>query len=523
MHGNSLLYTDIRLSNRTTYCQFDKSTVGPIVDDHGVEQGGVSSSDHYKIYNNELLTTAQESRLGVSLGGSLILSAVGQADDTVLLSNDISKLNHILKLVLNYCKKFNVELSSSKTKLLMIPAPRSNDFTPYNPISIDGEEIPFVDEAEHVGVVRAVSGNLPNILQRLSCFKKSLGSLIACGLARGSRSNPSASLRILSTYATPILLSGLPTLVLSSTEISSIDQQFKRTLQNILKLSVNSPLALVYFLAGSLPLTAILHMRQLSLFSRISRLPADPLNIHARRMLLTSSHSDKSWFVNIRNLCLLYNLPHPLHVLDNPPSKKSFARLLKSRVCDYWEIKLRQTAAPLLDRSLRYFKPQFMSLFHPHVLLSSAGKNTYEVSKARIQLKFLAGQYPCGEVTRHWTPDNSGGLCTYPPCFIIGSVESREHVLLQCPAYSGVRIRLLNLCHRVKSPVSHSIIVTHLLQGPTAIQMQFLLDCSVIPGVIVASQNHGDEVLKDLFHLGRTWCFSIHRERLKRLRLWNSD
>ena len=523
MHGNSLLYTDSRLSNRTTYCQFDKSTVGPIVDDHGVEQGGVSSSDFYKVYNNELLTTAQESKLGASLGGSLVISAVGQADDTVLVSNDIFKLQHILHLVLGYCKKFNVKLSSSKTKLLMIPAPRSDGFTPYNPINIDGEDIPFVDEAEHVGVLRAVSGNVPNTLQRISAFKKSLGPLIACGLARGSRSNPAASLRILSIYATPVLLSGLPSLVLSSNEISSIDQQYKRTLQNILKLSVNSPPALVYFIAGSLPLTAILHMRQLSLFAMVSRLPTDPLNIHARNTLLTSSPSEKSWFVIVRNLCLLYDLPHPLHVLDNPLPKKSFAKLLKSRVCDYWEVRLRQSALPLLDRSLRFFKPQFMSLFHPHVLVSSAGKNPYEVSKARIQLKFLAGQYPCGELTRHWSSDNNRGLCTYPPCFTSGTVESREHVLLHCPAYSEVRTRLLNMCLKVRSPVAQTIIVTHLLQGPTSIQMQLLLDSSVLPGVIVARQNHGDQVLNDLLHLGRTWCFSVHRGRLKRLKLWNYD
>ena len=113
-----------------------------------------------------------------------------------------------------------------------------------------------MSEAEHVGVLRSESGNLPNILQRLSAFKKALGPLVACGLARGSRSNPAASLRILSIYATPVLLSGLQSLVLSRTEIGNINQH----LQNILKLAVSSPPALVHFIAASLPLTAILHL-----------------------------------------------------------------------------------------------------------------------------------------------------------------------------------------------------------------------------------------------------------------------
>ena len=102
-------------------------------------------------------------------------------------------------------------------------------------------------------------------------------------------------------------------------------------------------------------------------------------------------------------------------------------------------------ATPLLDRSLRYFNPQFMSLAHPHNLLLSAGRNAYEVAKARIQIKFLAGQYPCGELTRHWSPSNSEGLCTFPPCLTSGIIESREHVLLHCPSYSSVRNKLVNL------------------------------------------------------------------------------
>ena len=108
MEGKSLLYTDIRPSNRITYCQFQTTTAGPIQDEQGVEQGGISSSDLYKIYNNELLSTAQQSKLGVHMGNSLVVSAVGQADDSVLISNDINKLQHILKLVLEYCNKINV-------------------------------------------------------------------------------------------------------------------------------------------------------------------------------------------------------------------------------------------------------------------------------------------------------------------------------------------------------------------------------------------------------------------------------
>ena len=120
MDGHSVLYMENRLANRTTYCEFDKVLVGPIYDQQGLEQGGVSSSDCYKLYNNEILTLTNQSGLGVALDSSedLKIAAVGQADDTALISNNLLKLHLLLYLVLEYCKKYNGQLTYSKTKLL---------------------------------------------------------------------------------------------------------------------------------------------------------------------------------------------------------------------------------------------------------------------------------------------------------------------------------------------------------------------------------------------------------------------
>ena len=352
--GSSLLYLDKRLSNRITYCEFDKTLAGPIHDELGLEQGGVSSSDGYKLYSNELLVTAQESELGVDMGGNLVLSAVGQADDTVLMSNDIIKLNLLLHLAKNYCDKFNVQLSQSKTKLLMIPPPRIQTCVTFNPIKINEKEVQFVDQAEHVGIVRANEGNMPNIFKRISSFKKSLGNLVSCGLARGHRSNPAASLRIMSIYCTPVLMSGLGSLLLSDKEIALIDQQFKRTLQKLLKLPVNTPSCMVYFTSGNLPATALIHLKYFSLFGMICRLVHDPLHAHALQVLHTTQLTPNSWFVRLRNLLIQYDLPHPLTLLRSPPSKAHFKKQVKLKVLDYWNEQLRGEASFL---SAPFFHP----------------------------------------------------------------------------------------------------------------------------------------------------------------------
>ena len=293
-----------------------------------------------------------------------------------------------------------------------------------------------------------------------------------------------------------------------------------KELCNTLKLSVNSPCSLVYFIAGSLPATAILHLKQISLFAMICRLPGDPLNQLAHQVLLTSS-CGHSWFNQVCSLCLKYELPHHLQLLANPPKKEPFKKLMKAKVTDHWELKLRSEASFLT--SMPYFQPIFHSLNTPHLLWSSAGCKPYEVSKARIQLLFLSSQYPCAEHTRHWAPDNPQGLCSYTPCKDNEVTESPEHVLLHCPAYTSTRQNMYSLCFKLTNRVAFSIVTNILFKTRNTNKhlMQLLLDCSVLPEVIRAVQVHGEKVFSDIFFLSRIWCFSIHRERMKRLGKWN--
>ena len=117
--GDALLFFNHRLCNRRTFCEWDKTIMGSIHDQHGTEQGGINSSDLYKLYNNELLEVLQSSKQGVYLGDGLVVSAIGQADDVVLCSNNLYMLYNLLLLALDYCQKYSVQLSATKTKLML--------------------------------------------------------------------------------------------------------------------------------------------------------------------------------------------------------------------------------------------------------------------------------------------------------------------------------------------------------------------------------------------------------------------
>ena len=171
--------------------------------------------------------------------------------------------------------------------------------------------------------------------------------------------------------------------------------------------------------------------------------------------------------------------------------------------------------------SLSHFCPQFFSLTTPHRLWLSAGNNQYEVSKARIQLLFLSSQYPCGSRTKHWSPENRNGYCTFPQCMEKEIVENPEHLLLHCPSYEKARLSLISMCLKLNHPVSFSLVTRSLLTASPKSHLQLLLDCSSLPEVISAAQHFGETIYNDLFYVARSWCFTIHRERMKRLGRWN--
>ena len=515
--GNTITYLNHRLHNRRTYLEWNKQIMGPIFDEFGLEQGGVNSGDFYKLYNNDLLKSTQKSEQGVNLAPNLSISSVGMADDTVLVANSITCLANILDLAIHFCKKYKVTLSASKTKLIRLcPDNLSKyDMELLNPISVSGEPIDYSHMAEHVGIIRSVDGNMPHIMSRLSAHTNSLYSTMFTGIARKHRANPRVGLRIQQIYATPVLLSGLGSLVLSDSEIAIIENHFKKTCENLQKLLPKTPRSVIYFLGGSLPAEALLHLKQLTIFGMVSRLQGDPLNIHARTVLIQSRPSCKSWFWKVRDISLRYSLPHPLSILDNPPTKESFKRTIKSKVIDYWEQKLRAEASQMT--SLVHFQPRYMSLQHPHPIWSTVGSNPYEISKAIQQARLLSGRYRTQYLVSHWSSTLSGH-CSAPGC--TNNLETVKHMIIDCVAYDSIRNRLEQLWKSSSEKVIYNLVCNALTHGDDYL-LQFILDCSVLPTVIRAVQAHSKTILEKLFYLTRTWCFAIHRARMKNLGRWN--
>ena len=224
----------------------------------------------------------------------------------------------------------------------------------------------------------------------MSVYKIKLFSVLPAGMARHHHADPAAVFSIHHLYTLPVLLSGLSALVLSKSETEMIDSCYKKNLTHLMKLHDRTPDSAVFFLAGTLPASALLHLRQLSLFSMICSLDDNVLKSLAKDILIQAKSSAKSWIQDVRDLTIQYQLPHPLLLLENSLPKDKFKQLCKQKVLEYWHEKLsRDAALP----SLEYLQPSSLSLSHPHPIFSSLDGNPYQAQASRIQALFLTRPY----------------------------------------------------------------------------------------------------------------------------------
>ena len=192
-------------------------------------------------------------------------------------------------------------------KLLLFADQMQDRIIPLNPIVINDEQINFSTKAEHVGVIRSTARNVPNILNRIISSKKATNATLACGLARGHRSNPSACLRVLQLYGVPVLMYGLGSLVLNPSEITTIHQHHKNTVQNLQKLHHGTPQSFIFFMAGCLPVTATLHLRQFSLFGMTLYMYLHKMSLLNQPINLTPGSHRLEIFVSSK-ICLTHKI-----------------------------------------------------------------------------------------------------------------------------------------------------------------------------------------------------------------------
>ena len=91
-----------------------------------------------------------------------------------------------------------------------------------------------------------------------------------------------------------------------------LETYFKGSLKKILRLPVDTPDPFVYLISGSLPLSAHIHLRQLSLVVQLNQLgPSHTSFIHATLTLTSTPIPKWSWWHHVSLMCIKYDIPPP--------------------------------------------------------------------------------------------------------------------------------------------------------------------------------------------------------------------
>ena len=201
-----------------------------------------------------------------------------------------------------------------------------------------------------------------------------------------------------------------------------------------------------------------------------------------------------------------------LSIVTNYFSNAQFKNLVKQKVTDYWQQRLRCEAKS--KPSLCYFKPEFMSLQKPHQIFTSCNSNPFEINKAIIQCRLLSGRYPTDWLSRHWTRDNKDGFCVLCPPgeSVPGSIE---HFLIECCTLEPKRLEIFNFWRDQTYDNSDLYTLLTLKRNASVTEFtQLLLDPSVDPDVISGAQQNLFSISM-LFKLTRTYVYGLHRRKLK--------
>ena len=138
---------------------------------------------------------------------------------------------------------------------------------------------------------------------------------------------------------------------------------------------------------------------------------------------------------------------------------------------------------------------------------------------ATIQAHMVSGRFRTEELCSNWSK-NKLGVCLLSPC-CSQSTENLQHILSACPALQPTRDRMMKWTQEYckKNPIIKALILSHCVQSSPTF-CQFLLDCSPLPKVISAVQIHGSQIHDHLFHVTRTWTYTLYKVRMKLLGRW---
>ena len=472
----------------------------------GVRQGGVISTHLYKQYLNELLNDLENHNIGISIGNTYA-GCPTCADDIVLLSLNNNEMQEMLDIVLDYAGDHRFQIHPVKSNaIIKTVGKRKIDRVAekQNELKLGDNTLHFKTETPHLGLTRSSSDeNIINIEERMALARRTLYSLIKTGVHGTNGLNPRTSCKIYQVYVIPRLLYGLETLNLKKKDMATLSSFHIGTLKRLQSLPIRTANSAVYLLLGTLPISAELHKKQLSLLHQI----AMSENVSIREIAWRQYNVGRpaSFFIRIVGILDLYKLPPFTEVMNGHFKKIDWKGIVKRSINTYWNTKLQLDCQS--KSSLSLLITTSLEIGKTHIVWDSINNSVRDVRQAITKARMLTGTYMLQTLKSKFNQSEVDPTC--PICRL--ETETITHVITSCPLYNEIRKE-----HFVKIKAN---VITAIGSdswkrnfNKKDIICQLVIDCQKLVDTGLLPKN--DDLIYDIETASKVLCHAIHTRRL---------
>ena len=290
-----------------------------------VKQGSVLSSN---LCSSSTAQICDQNMMGGVYTGTFVINDVLYVDDTTDLNDDINETVESNQEIVNFAKSKRLSLNHPKCGLLTInKKPHHSNPT----LKIGDGTIPQIKSTKLLGDIINEKGNNADMID--DKVKKAQAALINClslcnEVTLGLFFAKSALILYRSVFLATLLFNSQSWRNLTKAELKKLEVIQLRFLKRIMKAPISTPNSFVFLEFGELPVSYIIHSRQLGFLHHIHHLnESDPVKKMYNAQLLLPF--EKNWANEVNALLGTYSLN--IHNIRNI-SKDAWKRVVKQQI-----------------------------------------------------------------------------------------------------------------------------------------------------------------------------------------------
>jgi hypothetical protein len=411
-----------------------------LIDSHGVNQGGVSSPFLFKAFLADFKQYLSI-KCGIYMTSSEILTHILWADDLILISESAEELQ-TLDNVFEYCKRWQLLVNLSKTKIMIINDKKHNSHI----FLYNNEPLEITHKYKYLGVI--FSDNSHHFQNHLT-YTETVANRTIFSLQGYfyslNQTPPPISMKLFDTLVAPIIEYGSEIWSLCC-PCDSLETLYLRFLKNTLGVRPQTPTAAVLGDTGKYPLFIKMQVKAIKFWCKLVAKPHNSLPGIAYKMLCSlKDYGFNTWLDKILEILDKCEMLHLFTATSmSKPEANRLTSLVKTHLQNQFLVKWQSEVSTLPKlRTYVLFKSTFQTEEYLHIFnkrhrqaLSRFRMSAHnlEIEKGRWLRKLENGKWRNSKIPVEER------LCVFCPN---QEIESESHVLMTCNNYSDIRSSLL--------------------------------------------------------------------------------